>query len=74
MTSWPASSCFTEHQFAFGDVIRLSVPGQAVGITGTVEELTLRVTKLRTAQGEFVVVPNSAMRQVTNLSRDWSRR
>ncbi|MGH9080433.1 MAG: mechanosensitive ion channel family protein [Acidimicrobiales bacterium] len=62
-----------EHQFAFGDVIRLSVPGQTVGITGTVEELTLRVTKLRTAQGELVVVPNSALRQVTNLSKDWSR-
>ncbi len=62
-----------EHQFAFGDVIRLSVPGQTSGITGTVEELTLRVTKLRTAQGELVVVPNSALRQVTNLSKDWSR-
>jgi small-conductance mechanosensitive channel len=63
----------SEHQFAFGDVIRLSVPGQTTGITGTVEELTLRVTKLRTAQGELVVVPNSALRQVTNLSKDWSR-
>jgi moderate conductance mechanosensitive channel len=64
---------FAEHQFAFGDVIRLSIPGQATGITGTVEELTLRVTKVRTAQGELVVVPNSALRQVTNLSKDWSR-
>ncbi len=64
---------FAEHQFAFGDVIRLSLPGQPTGITGTVEELTLRVTKLRTAQGELVVVPNSALRQVTNLSKDWSR-
>ncbi len=64
---------FTEHQFGFGDVIRLSVPGQPTGITGTVEELTLRVTKVRTAQGELVVVPNSALRQVTNLSKDWSR-
>ncbi len=63
----------TEHQFAFGDLIRLSVPGQAVSVTGTVEELTLRVTKLRNAQGELVVVPNSAMRQVTNLSKDWSK-
>jgi small conductance mechanosensitive channel len=64
---------FAERQFAFGDVIRLSVPGQTTGITGTVEELTLRVTKVRTAQGELVVVPNSALRQVTNLSKDWSR-
>jgi len=64
---------FAERQFAFGDVIRLSMPGQVTGITGTVEELTLRVTKLRTQQGELVVVPNSALRQVTNLSKDWSR-
>jgi len=64
---------FAEHQFAFGDVIRLSMPGQNTGITGTVEEITLRVTKLRTAQGELVIVPNSALRQVTNLSKDWSR-
>ena len=48
----------TEHQFAFGDLIRLSVPGQAVSVTGTVEELTLRITKIRNAQGEVIVVPN----------------
>lgn len=64
---------FAEHQFAFGDVIRLAVPGSPTTVTGTVEEITLRVTKLRTAQGELVIVPNSAMRQVTNLSKDWSR-
>lgn len=64
---------FAERQFTFGDVVRLSVPGQATGVTGTVEELTLRVTKLRNLQGELVIVPNSAMRQVTNLSKDWSR-
>jgi small conductance mechanosensitive channel len=44
-----------------------------VSVTGTVEELTRRVTKLRNAQGELIIVPNSAMRQVTNLSRDWSK-
>jgi small-conductance mechanosensitive channel len=64
---------FSERQFGIGDLIRLSQPGQTAGVTGTVEELTLRVTKLRTASGEFVVVPNSALRQVTNLSKDWSR-
>jgi moderate conductance mechanosensitive channel len=64
---------FTEHQFGVGDQVRLSTPGQLTGISGTVEELTLRVTKLRTQQGEVIVVPNSALRQVTNLSKDWSR-
>ncbi|MHB1535937.1 MAG: mechanosensitive ion channel family protein [Acidimicrobiales bacterium] len=64
---------FTEHQFGVGDLIRLSTPGQLTGISGTVEELTLRVTKLRSQQGEVIVIPNSALRQVTNLSKDWSR-
>ena len=64
---------FSERQFGIGDLIRLSQPGQTAGVTGTVEQLTLRVTKLRTVTGEFVVIPNSALRQVTNLSKDWSR-
>jgi small-conductance mechanosensitive channel len=64
---------FAEHQFGIGDLVTLNVPGAASGISGTVEELTLRITKLRTQQGELIMVPNSAMRQVTNLSRDWSR-
>ncbi len=53
--------------------MQLAQPGQTTGVRGTVEEVTLRVTKLRTVQGELVFVPNSALRQVTNLSREWSR-
>jgi small conductance mechanosensitive channel len=63
----------SERQFGVGDLVQLSQPGQTTGVRGTVEELTLRVTKLRTVQGEVVFVPNSALRQVTNLSREWSR-
>jgi small conductance mechanosensitive channel len=64
---------FAERQFGVGDLIRLATPGQLTGVSGTVEELTLRVTKLRSQKGELIVVPNSALRQVTNLSKDWSR-
>ncbi|MGH9061218.1 MAG: mechanosensitive ion channel family protein, partial [Acidimicrobiales bacterium] len=64
---------FAERQFGIGDLVRLSTPGQLTGISGTVEELTLRVTKLRSQQGDLIVVPNSSLRQVTNLSKDWSR-
>ncbi len=64
---------FAERQFGVGDLIRLSIPGQVTGISGTVEELTLRVTRLRSEKGELIVIPNSALRQVTNLSKDWSR-
>ncbi len=64
---------FAERQFGVGDLIQLATPGATTGITGTVEELTLRVTRLRNQEGEVIVVPNSALRQVTNLSKDWSR-
>jgi moderate conductance mechanosensitive channel len=63
----------SERQFGVGDLVQLAQPGQTTGVRGTVEEVTLRVTKLRTVQGELAFVPNSALRQVTNLSREWSR-
>jgi len=64
---------FAEHQFGYGDDIRFSQPGQTKGVMGTVEEMTLRVTKLRTIEGELVIIPNSLLGQVTNLSKDWSQ-
>jgi small-conductance mechanosensitive channel len=33
----------------------------------------LRTTRLRTVRGELVIVPNGAVQQVINRSRDWSR-
>jgi small-conductance mechanosensitive channel len=62
-----------ERQYGFGDVVRLSVPGAGLPITGTVEDLTLRVTTMRTADGEVVITPNGKIAQVVNLSRDWAR-
>jgi small conductance mechanosensitive channel len=62
-----------ERQYGFGDVIRISALGSTAGVTGTVEDVTLRVTQLRSANGEVVIVPNGQIVQVTNLSRDWAR-
>lgn len=64
---------FTERQLADGDLVRISAPGQTTGVTGTVEALTLRTTRLRTLSGEVVFVPNGEIRQLTNLSMDWAR-
>lgn len=64
---------FTERQLADGDLVRISQPGQTAGVTGTVEALTLRTTRLRTLSGEVVFVPNGEIRQLTNLSMDWGR-
>jgi small conductance mechanosensitive channel len=62
----------TERQYGFGDLVRLSVPSLSDRI-GTVEDVTLRVTTVRTADGEVVITPNGQITQVTNLSRDWAR-
>ena len=40
---------------------------------GTVEEVTLRVTRIRSVSGEVIITPNGQIAQVTNLSRDWAR-
>jgi len=63
----------TERQYGFGDLIRLSVPDTSNPAIGTVEDVTLRVTTVRTADGEVVITPNGQITQVTNLSRDWAR-
>ncbi len=64
---------FAERQYGVGDVIRMSAPGTLTGVSGTVEELTLRMTKIRTLTGELIFVPNGAVGQVANLSKDWSQ-
>jgi small conductance mechanosensitive channel len=63
----------TERQYGFGDLIRISNLGATSGVTGTVEAVTLRITRMRTANGEVVIVANGQIVQITNLSRDWAR-
>ncbi len=63
----------TERQYGFGDVIRITIGAGAAPQTGTVEDVTLRVTQIRTLNGEVVITPNGQILQVTNLSRDWAR-
>ncbi|MCL9762183.1 mechanosensitive ion channel family protein [Frankia sp. AiPa1] len=63
-----------ERQYGFGDLVRLYVAGgPGTGSLGTVEEVTLRITRLRTSSGEVVTTPNGQIAQVINLSRDWAR-
>lgn len=63
----------TERQYGYGDLIRLAVPSLPDPAIGTVEGVTLRVTTVRTANGEVVITRNGQITQVTNLSRDWAR-
>jgi small conductance mechanosensitive channel len=61
-----------ERQYGYGDVIRIAVTGVGEQ-TGTVEDVTLRVTRIRSVSGEVITTPNGQIVQVTNLSRDWAR-
>ena len=62
-----------ERQYGFGDVVTIATAGVTQPVTGTVEDVTLRVTRLRTVSGEVITTPNGQIVQVTNLSRDWAR-
>jgi small conductance mechanosensitive channel len=55
-----------EDQFDIGDTL-------VVGTTsGTVEDLSLRVTRLRGVDGTIWFVPNGEIRTLANLSRGWA--
>lgn len=56
-----------EDQFGVGDVVDL---GEAIG---TVEAVSLRVTRLRSLDGTVWYVPNGEIMRVGNLSQNWSR-
>jgi len=56
-----------ENQYNVGDVV------QVAGVGGVVEDMTLRRTVLRDADGTLHVVPNSEIKIVSNKTRDWAR-
>ncbi|MDQ3569446.1 MAG: mechanosensitive ion channel family protein [Actinomycetota bacterium] len=62
----------SEDQYGVGDTVHIAQPNQLTA-AGTVEAISLRTTQLRTTSGELVVIPNGAIVQVMNRSRDWSR-
>jgi len=61
-----------EKQYGFGDLVALT-SGAGAEARGTVENVTLRVTRLRSADGEVLTVPNGQIVKTVNLSRDWAR-
>lgn len=52
-----------EDQYIVGDMVTIDT------MSGTVEELELRVTKLRNANGDLHIIPNGEVKKVTNHSR-----
>lgn len=63
----------TEKQYGFGDLVSLTVSGSSTDAQGTVEDVTLRVTKLRSGDGEVYTIPNGQIVKTLNLSKDWAR-
>ncbi|HWB33119.1 MAG TPA: mechanosensitive ion channel family protein [Acidobacteriaceae bacterium] len=55
-----------ENQYNVGDSVTLA------SLSGTVEDLSLRLTTLRDANGTLYFIPNSQIATVSNLSRDFS--
>lgn len=55
-----------EDQYNVGEVVTIA------GLKGTVEDLSLRSTRLRDGDGTLYVIPNSQIATVSNQSRDFS--
>lgn len=56
-----------EDQFAIGDIVTIGA------VSGIVEDLTLRITRIRTDAGRLVTIPNSTITTVENATRSWAR-
>lgn len=56
-----------ENQFAIGDVVTIA------GVTGTVEDFSLRRTTLRDLDGVVHTVPNGEIKVASNRTRTWAR-
>lgn len=52
-----------EDQYGVGDYVTIN------GVTGTVEDMGLRITRIRSFKGERHIIPNGEIKAVTNLSR-----
>jgi small conductance mechanosensitive channel len=55
-----------ENQYNVGDTVKVA------SLTGTVEDLSLRLTTLRDGDGTLYFIPNSQVATVSNLSRDFA--
>ena len=61
-----------EKQYGFGDLVTLTVVS-TTDASGTVENVTLRVTRLRSPNGEVLTIPNGQIVKAVNESKDWAR-
>lgn len=56
-----------EDQFGIGDVINID------GLNGTVESISIRTTRIRSADGNLHIIPNGQIKALTNMSKGFNR-
>ena len=56
-----------EDQYNVGDSVIVG------GVTGVIEDVTMRLTRFRGVDGTMFVIPNGDIRLIGNLSRGWAR-
>jgi small conductance mechanosensitive channel len=56
-----------ENQYSIGDIVTVA------GISGSVEDFTLRRTTLRDSDGTLHTVPNGQITTSSNMTRNWAR-
>lgn len=56
-----------ENIYDLGDVVKIA------GVQGTVEQMSLRMTVLRDDTGTVHSVPNSEVKIISNMTRDWAQ-
>jgi len=56
-----------EDQYNVGDSVTVG------GVTGVIEDVTMRLTRFRGVDGTLYVIPNGDIRLIGNLSRGWAR-
>lgn len=62
-----------EDQFRIGDFIRIGANAGLQEVSGLVENLNLRITQIRSTEGNLITFANSSIVQVENMSRTWAR-
>jgi small conductance mechanosensitive channel len=56
-----------EDQYNVGDSVTVG------GVTGVVEDVTMRLTRFRSVDGTIYIIPNGDIRLISNNSRGWAR-
>ena len=55
-----------EDQYNVNDWVQIN------SFQGTVEHFTLRLTRLRSLEGNLIIIPNSTIQEVVNYTKNWS--